>query len=53
MHREGVVTIPAQEVSTIVVGTYLRVKTSVSTKKASETSDASTHGDLVRKETSV
>ena len=36
-----------------MVGTCLRVKTSVSTEKAPEMSDASTQTELVRKETSV
>ena len=35
------------------MGTHLRVKTSVSTEKAPEMSDASTQMKLVRKETSV
>ena len=36
-----------------MVGTHLRVKTSVSTEKAPEMSDASSQMELVRKETSV
>lgn len=50
---KDVVTLPTQEVPTIVVGTHLQVKAMLSTEEVPQMSEASTQMELIRQETSV